>query len=417
MNEAARKSQTVKELIHGASKFLDEPALSFFASQLRISRCRRRARGRRWTYSDKIIALSLYQSPRAYTFCQRIFTLPSICGLRRWLSSMEVRPGFSPKVLELLGDRVSAMTGKDKLCVVTFDEMSLRAGLSYNITEDVVEGFEDFGSLGNTSRAANHALVFMVRGLLGKWKQPLGYFLCRDATPADKLQLLLKECLEKLSDIGLCPKVVVCDQGSNNVRLYKQVSVTEDQPFFLHRGEKVYCMHDPPHLLKNTRSNLEKYVFRIYGTDGSRHVRWSYIRQFYEHDSQLPIRKASKLTKSHFELNSFSKMRVNKAAQVLSHTVAAGVYTYAALGKLAGEAVYTAEFIENIDSLFDSFNSRFFRDPKKLKRPLSKNSEHIKNFYRDMYAHPKQFEGDWSEEYPLHQGLAPCDILFVAVMG
>ena len=73
-------------------------------------------------------------------------------------------------------------------------------------------------------------------------------------------------------------------------------------------------------------------------------------------------------------------MRVNKAAQVLSHTVAAGVYTYAALGKLAGEAVYTAEFIENIDSLFDSFNSRFFRDPKKLKRPLSKNSEHIKIF-------------------------------------
>ena len=49
--------------------------------------------------------------------------------------------------------------------------MSLRAGLSYNITEDAVEGFEDLGSLGKTRRPANHGLVFMVRGLVGKWKQ------------------------------------------------------------------------------------------------------------------------------------------------------------------------------------------------------------------------------------------------------
>ena len=73
-------------------------------------------------------------------------------------------------------------------------------------------------------------------------------------------------------------------------------------------------------------------------------------------------------------------MRVNKAAQVLSHTVAAGLYTYVALGKLPREAVHTAEFVELIDSLFDSFNSRFYKDKKALKHPLTKASTHATCF-------------------------------------
>ena len=127
-------------------------------------------------------------------------------------------------------------------------------------------------------------------------------------------------------------------------------------------------------MLKNTRSNLEKYVFQINGKDGCKHIRWTHIRNFYEFDSQLAIRKAHKLTKGHFELSSFSKMRVNKAAQVLSHSVAAGLYTYVAFGKLPAEAAYTADFIEMINNLFDAFNSRCFKDPQILRRPLSENS-------------------------------------------
>ncbi|KAL2102037.1 hypothetical protein ACEWY4_003798 [Coilia grayii] len=323
------------------------------------------------------MALSLYhQGPCAYRFCQHIFSLPSIPSLCRWLSGMEIRAGFSPTVLDMLGSRVSDMTQLDRLSVITFDEMSLRSCLTYNISSDSVEGFEDFGSLGKTARIANHSLAFMVRGLTGKWKQPIGYFLSKDAAPAHTLECLLKECIDNIKAIGLLPKVVVCDQGANNVSLFKQLGITPEKPFFMYADEKIF----PPHLLKNTRSNLEKYIFRS-NTDGtSKSIKWTYLQRFFELDSQLPIRKAPKLTKGHFQLNSFSKMRVNKAAQVLSHTVSAGIYTYVALGKLPGEAVHTAEFVEIIDSLFDSFNSRFFRDPKPRKHPLSQSSCHLK-FY------------------------------------
>ena len=53
-------------------------------------------------------------------------------------------------VMELLRDKVAAMPEKVRLCVISFNEMSLRAGLSYNITDDAVEGFEAFGSLGKS---------------------------------------------------------------------------------------------------------------------------------------------------------------------------------------------------------------------------------------------------------------------------
>lgn len=73
-------------------------------------------------------------------------------------------------------------------------------------------------------------------------------------------------------------------------------------------------------------------------------------------------------------------MRVNKAAQVLRQLIAAGVYTYASLGKLPGEAVQEAVFVETVDSLFGAFNSRTFEDTTKLRRPLSNTSGHMSFF-------------------------------------
>lgn len=58
------------------------------------------------------------------------------------------------------------MQERDKYCVVTFNEMGLRSGLTYDISSDRIEGFRDFGDLGRSDKFANHALVFIVRGML-----------------------------------------------------------------------------------------------------------------------------------------------------------------------------------------------------------------------------------------------------------
>jgi hypothetical protein len=63
-----------------------------------------------------------------------------------------------------------------------FDEMSIKENLHFNQKFGCIEGFEDLGSHGRTRSVANPALVFMLRGLRKKWKQPITYIydLCNN---------------------------------------------------------------------------------------------------------------------------------------------------------------------------------------------------------------------------------------------
>jgi len=50
-------------------------------------------------------------------------------------------------------------------------------------------------------------------------------------------------------------------------------------------------------------------------------------------------------------------MKVKYAAQILSHSVSVGIRTFVSLGSLPAETIYTAEFVEIFDKLFDILNS------------------------------------------------------------
>ena len=72
------------------------------------------------------------------------------------------------------------MSPLSKRCALIFDEITIKENVSYNSEKDFedFEGFEDFAFGRRSKYVANHATVFMVRGLETKWKQPLSYFLC-----------------------------------------------------------------------------------------------------------------------------------------------------------------------------------------------------------------------------------------------
>ena len=105
-------------------------------------------------------------------------------------------PGFSDSVLEALTMKVKAMDEMNHNVAIAFDEMAIKQGLTYNHGTDRVEGFEDFGSVGQTRYIANHTTMFMVRGLASKWKQPIGYFLSSGRKKSSILATLTKMCIE-----------------------------------------------------------------------------------------------------------------------------------------------------------------------------------------------------------------------------
>ena len=362
----------IEHLKNLSSKYLKAETYNFFCSQLDRSLIKKG----KWSSKDKSNALSIYHSsPKTYRLLQKQFTLPSIKTLNRTMKNIDIYPGFSKQVLDAFKIKVSNMTPKDKLCALVFDEIALKHTLSYNNQKDFIEGYEDYGDdrIIDCDSPADHATVFVARGLVPKWKQPFGYILTSSTIKADILKDLLIKALSNLKATGVIVKVVICDQGSNNRAVLPKLGVSETNPFFIHEEQKVFFLMDPPHLIKSVRNNLKNYDFVT--SEGE--VSWKVIKDFFERDLTTRTRMAPKLTSKHINVPPFSKMAVYLATQVLSKSVANGIAWCVDFGIFPESYMATSNFIKQIDDLFDVFNSFGDITKAKYRIPITKNSIHI----------------------------------------
>lgn len=93
------------------------------------------------------------------------------------------------------------MNAVAKLCVICFDEMSLKAHVQQSNTDELV-GFEDYGDNSKTNYVANSATVFMACGLLDNWKQPLSYYLVNESCGSETVEERLVEVIDKVETPG-----------------------------------------------------------------------------------------------------------------------------------------------------------------------------------------------------------------------
>jgi hypothetical protein len=338
------RSRKLKDLCHvdsdplmkEISNSLNAEAVRLLAAIFRNSR--HKPRGRRWNFEEKILALSLLKrSPKCYTLLQTLFPLPSGRTLQSLLSAVHFKTGINTHVFDALRHSVQKMSEKDRYCCLLFDEMSIRENVRFNQKFNCIEGFEDLGSQGRTCNIANHALLFMVRGLHRKWKQPVAYYLSCGSTKAEMLVQFLKEVLDACQHVGLHVVATVCDMGTNNVKTMKLLGSTGGQPFFQFQNQEIATIYDPPHLLKCTRNLFRKYNVQF----ESEHMvsqlpviaKWEHIKKIYEQDKLFVIRRLVKLTDDHLAPDARCAMKVSLAAQVMSHTVAAALYAEVACGK------------------------------------------------------------------------------------
>ena len=179
----------------------------------------------------------------------------------------------------------------DRNVALVFDEMSIKQSLVYNEGTDSVEGFADFGNLGQTRL---HCKSY--HSIYGKGKQPVGYFLSSGPIKAKILQLLTQQCIDKVNQTGLNVVALVCDQDSNNQSFIQNLEkVTIQKPFIEHGNKQLFVFYDPPHLLKNVRNNLKKADLNV----GDNMVGWQHIVNFYNIDKGQMIQLAPKLTDKH----------------------------------------------------------------------------------------------------------------------
>lgn len=338
---------------------------------------------KQWNLKEREFCVSLYyKSPSTYHFLRRQrIILPSVSSIRRWVSHNLFKTGFDEGIKNILKLKCKAMTQNEKKSVMAFDEISIKSFLEYNKKLDLVEGFEDLGPLGRTQRKATHAVVFSLRGLNKNWKLPISYFFSQGPIHQKNLKQLILYNLENIEEIGFDPRVIVCDQGSNNRGALKLLGVTKNSPFFYFNNKKIFGIFDVPHLFKSIRNNLMtgrfKFEDKIYN--------FNIIKQTYEIDkASSSARALPKLTDKHINPNSFEKMSCKLALQIFSRAVAAAIRSCVEneqINKIEG--LNTADFILTMNNLFDALNSERLYDKNPFRCGISdKNVQVLEILYK-----------------------------------
>lgn len=146
-------------------------------------------------------------------------------------------------------------------------------------------------------------------------------------------------------------------------------------------------MFDSPHLIKSVRNILLKNDLKT--DDGV--VSWEVVEHMYELDRQGATRMCPKLTEDHvitIKHNTFKKMRVSYATQVLSRTVSCAIDSLLEFGSfstdMSAKAVATSAFIIKMDRLFDVFNSQRMNFADEYKAPIHRDKDVWKSFLTTM---------------------------------
>jgi len=330
-------------LIQSLSASLNAETSRFLPSVVR-----NRPKGRWWSCKEKALCLStLKRNPKSYSFLQSLFSLPCKQTLQSMLNTVCFQTGINTHVFNTLRKTVQTMPDEDHVCCLMFDEMSIRENLCFNQVLGCIEGYEDLGSQGRTSNIANRALVFMLRGLRQKWKQPVAYYLTHGSTSGEMLVHFLKEVLGACQNSGLVVVATVCNMGANNVEALKLLGVSAKQPFFKFQSQEIAAVFDPPHLLKYTRDLFRTHDVVNVGfevvVNGERLpgiAKWEDLLKIYESDKKGLIRVLFKMTDSHLHPDAQTARKVSVAAQVMCRTAAALIVMKESFGKEYGTAKY-----------------------------------------------------------------------------
>lgn len=186
-------------------------------------------------------------------------------------------------------------------------------------------------------------LVFLVKGLFGQLQFPYAQFPC-DALAGDQMYEPFWDAVGRIELCGFRVLALTCDGLVANRRLFRLHSPGSQSlvhkvvnPFAPERF--IFFFVDPPHLLKtvrncwtNNKRHLWEYICippvspnhyyscRTIIQCNGKEIKWRHLIDLYyrNHSSKYPgLALLPKVKYEHVRLTSFSKMRVDLAAQVI----------------------------------------------------------------------------------------------------
>lgn len=346
-----------------------------------------------WQEEDICRAVALRSlSSKAYSFLRKqvSFPLPSVSTINRWVMKLDVECGVLLSVLHLLKQKALTMSEYDRVCVLSFDEMSVAQQWSYDRGTDTIHS------------PKSKVQCAMIRGLTKSWKQLVFYNFDTDMT-----RDVLCDLIVKLEATGMVVVAMVNDLGPSNVKLWNMLGIGINKPSFTNPAasdREVFVFADAPHLLKLIRNNFLDHGFSLnnnFINISSGSVRELVIR------SVTDLKAAHRLSHKHIDVQGFQRMNVRLAAQLLSNSTAMALKYFGEQGFLVSHNWEdTSNFLSLANSWFDVFNSRTPREINALKAPYGMHLPEQSKIVEDMLNTAKTMKvGRKGSFFPFQKGL------------
>jgi hypothetical protein len=270
----------------------------------------------KWSTEDIMTSTVLFShSSRAYRYLREEmrFPLPAASTLRAHIARMPVEAGLLKAALILMKGRASCMSALHRAACLSFDEVYHSSDYVFDSKEDKVLG------------GSQKTQVIMLRGLFAPWKGPVYFQHSQPVT-----EELLDHVITEVHNAGFQVVSVVSDMATENQKLYKDMGVSEEQPFFQHpvTACKIACFHDPPHLLKLARNHLfdDGFVLNPKQRQADQQIACmepldQLVKLAPGHD--IPVHN---ITRLHLAVQGTERQIVKLASQVLSNKSALAVH-------------------------------------------------------------------------------------------
>ena len=320
-------------------------------------------------------------SGACYDKFRHILRLPSRRTLRDYKNYIRPQRGINHEVVQELIEQTEHLFDHQRYIVLGFDEMKIQNNLVWDKHTGELIGYVDLGDPNvnyvamEPAEIATHMLTFFLRGLSSTLKFSFAHFATSGVSSEVLMPIFWRAVAVLELTCNLWVIAAVCDGATPNrifFGMHKQIdgnagkSVTYRAVNLYARHRFIYFLSDAPHLLKTARNCLfssgrGKNV-RYMWNDGF-DIIWPQINKMYEEDKATGLHLLPKLTIEHIELKSYSKMRVNLAAQVLSSTMAAVLREFG-----PPEVAGTAMFCEMFDKFFDCLNVRSTKEGERKRK-------------------------------------------------
>ena len=160
-------------------------------------------RGIKWSTATIKSGLALHFTcgPTGYKeLLSQHYPLPSRRTLLRSMQHIEFHSGVLSEVFAYLSIKVKSMCDEERECVLSVDEMSIKAAVEFDNRSGHFIGDV---TLPEHSGVATHALVFMLGGISTRWKQIVAYFFTGNSTDGRVLCGIVNEIILSCDKIGL----------------------------------------------------------------------------------------------------------------------------------------------------------------------------------------------------------------------